>query len=144
MANKIKKHCTFDNTTYDFITGYAKSLGNTSFANANEILVKQGIANLEAQEIMNQRYMATIQSLENKLNYIEQRFKKFEDRTAALNVANIKIAGTNREFLTRILDKYNFTPSEIESLVNLGKKNAINELKPQKNPNNSEGNTYDY
>lgn len=96
--NRIKKTVSFEEDTFSFIEGYAKSLGNETFAAANEKLVMLGATNLEAIEIMNEKILGAIQSIEIKLNHLEEKMKKGENRLAALTVMTIKENSVTKHF----------------------------------------------
>lgn len=96
--NRIKKHCTFEENTVAFIEGYAKSLGNENFAAANEKLVMLGATNMEAIEVISERLFSAIQSIEIKLNHLEEKMKKGENRLAALTVMTIKENAVTKHF----------------------------------------------
>lgn len=127
--NRIKKHCTFEQDTFQFIEGYAKSLGGETFVAANEKLVRLGATNIEAIELQTEKTIAAIQSLENKLEKIEERFLKFENRTAALNVSNIKLAGSIKQLVSAsIIEQNILSETMIDMEIKRGIKFAIEDL----------------
>jgi hypothetical protein len=102
--NRIKKTVSFEEDTFAFIEGYAKSLGNETFAAANERLVTIGAQNLEAMEVMTEKIVGAIQALDLKITHLEEKMKKGENRLAALTVESIKANGSTKHFTKLIFE----------------------------------------
>lgn len=145
-SNRIKKSCTFEQGTYEFIEGYAASLGNISFAEANENLVIQGASNVESQKRMTEQILSAINSLKNENKEIRESIKKLGDRFAGLSVANIKISGATLQILKVVAIENNLTPSSIEIEEKRGIKAGINSMKGAGNEAKEleAGENYDY
>jgi hypothetical protein len=145
MENRVKKNLTYEPSTYRFIEAFAKSNGNKSFSAANEDLIRIAITNLQAMELMNEKMIAALQSLELKIDHMEERFVKFENRTASLNVANIKLSGTVRQLLQRSLEEQSiFSATEIDMESKRGIKFAIEELGQNKKEEPKEVDPYEF
>ena len=138
---RITKSLTLDPETLDFLEAYAKSTGSNNISAANEQLVRQGASNIDAMNAMNERYIAAIISLENRIAKMEEKDKSNTNRLASLLVANIKLSGSTKQGVSSLMLKENFTPTEIEMEMKRGIKFAIESMST---PKKEEDDTYDY